>query len=241
MLITIFSILFLFNSYFIEFEKPQKEIKSANLDTCRFWADIESHRNKDAWVIGRIIEYVPPHDSSKLGDEKIWDWEIVTADNYSIPLTAKTKELDVSSFIGKYVIVKAYILYGIIFGSENTANIQGTRIDAEEIYLVDLPDPKTKIRFKLDEFTEDGMRERPKGEFYAISYEFCIPADEKTMQEVLAIDTTAGVLKGSKGRSGCSAKEWLCIGSSRQPGFKKVILRLAELSYIRKISETFWE
>jgi len=98
-----------------------------------------------------------------------------------------------------------------------------------------------KIKFDLSEFTDEGLRERPKGEFSAISYEFCIPADEKILQEVQAIDSTAGVLKGSKGRSGCSDKEWLCIGNSHQAGFKKVITKLAGLSYIRKITETFWE
>lgn len=241
MIIAIFSILLLFAPCSKSIEKPQKETVSADLDTCRVWADIESHWNKDAYVIGKIIEYVPPHDNSKLGDEKIWDWEIIISDNHTIPLTAKNKSLDVNSFIGKNVIVKAYVLYGIIFGRENTANIQGTRIDAEEIYLIEPPEPKSKIRFNLDEFNDDGMRERPKGEFSAISYEFCIPADEEIYKEVLKIDSTAAFYKGSKGRSGCSEKEWLCIGSSRRTGFKQVILKLAELSYIRQISETFWE
>ena len=58
---------------------------------------------------------------------------------------------------------------------------------------------------------------------------------------VKAIDTTAGVMKGSKGRSGCSDKEWLVIGGTRQSNFKNVLRKLAELKFIRKISETFWE
>ena len=221
--------------------QPDESKPGIYLDTCRVWADIETHWNKDAYIAGKIIEYIPPHDSSKLGDEKIWDWEIQTADNYSIPLTAKNKLLNINNYIGKNVIVKAYILYGIIFGSENTANMRGTRVDAEEIYFMDPPGPKMKIKFDLDEFNDDGLRERPEGDFHGISYEFCIPADEEIYKEVLKIDSTAGVMKGSKGRSGCSDKEWLCIGSSRQPGFKQVILKLAELNYIRQINETFWE
>lgn len=106
-----------------------------NLDTCRSYQDLEAHQNQTAFVEGKIIEYVPPRDSSKLGDEKIWDWELVLPDNYKYPLTAKVPSLDVNSFIGKNVIVKAFIKFGIIFGYENTANIQGYRIDAEEIYL----------------------------------------------------------------------------------------------------------
>lgn len=211
------------------------------LDTCRTWSEIESHLNMDAYVTGKVIEYTPPHDGSKLGDDKIWDWELVTADNYSIPLTAKNSASDINSFIGKNVIVKAYILNGIIFGSENTANMQGTRIDAYEINLAEPIDPRSKITLDLDEFTEDGLRERPQGEFSATSYEFCIPATDEAANEVIAIDPMLGIYKTSKGRSGCTDKEWLCISSTRQPNFKSVILKLAALNYVRRISETFWE
>lgn len=211
------------------------------LDTCRLWKDIESHWNMNAYVEGKIIEYLPPHDNSKLGDEKIWQWELVTADNYSIPITAKNSALDISSYIGKNVIVKAYIQYGIIFGRENTANIVGTRIDAEEIYLAEPKEPRSKITFNLDDFNEEGLRERPKGEFSSTNYEFCIPATDEAANEVKSIDPTVDIYKTSKGRSGCSDKEWLCIGGTRQKDFKKVILKLAELNYVRRISETFWE
>ncbi len=217
------------------------QTKPGLLDTCRLWKEIELHQNMVAFVEGKIVEYVPPHDSSKLGDEKIWQWQLVTADNYSIPLTAKNTSLDINRYIGMRVMVEAYILYGIIFGSENTANITGTRIDAEVIYLFETKAPQSKITFKLNEFTEDGMRIGSEGEQSSANYEFCIPATEEAMNEVMSIDPTLGIYKTSKGRSGCSDKEWLCIGSTRQKNFKKVILNLAALSYIRKISETFWE
>jgi len=71
-----------------------------------------------------------------------------------------------------------------------------------------------KITFDLSGFTEDGLRKLPRGEFGAINYEFCIPAEDKSFNEVRAIDTTLVLLKGSKGRSGCTDNEWLCIGSS---------------------------
>lgn len=219
----------------------QTETYPKPLDTCRTWRDIESHFNMDAFVEGKIVEYVPPHDGSKLGDDKIWQWELVTADNYSIPLTSKNKSLDINSYIGMRVMIEAYILNGIIFGSENTANMVGTRIDAETIYLSETKAPNSKITLNLDEFTEDGMRERPKGEFSSTSYEFCIPASDEAANEVMAIDPTAGIYKTSKGRSGCSDKEWLVISSTHKANFKTVILKLAALSYVRKISETFWE
>jgi len=103
------------------------------------------------------------------------------------------------------------------------------------------PNYSDKIKFKLNEFTDDGMRKNSAGEYSSINYEFCIPAEEEAYKEVFKIDSTAAFYKGSKGRSACSDKEWLCIGSSRQPGFKKVIKKLAELPYIRQITETFWE
>jgi len=105
------------------------------MDTCRTYQDLESHQNQDAFTEGKIIEYIPPHDNSKLGDEKIWDWEIVLSDKYKYPLISKNASLDVNNFIGKNVIVKGKVFSGIIFGEENTANISGIRIDAEEIYL----------------------------------------------------------------------------------------------------------
>ncbi|MCI0448572.1 MAG: hypothetical protein L0Y79_02155 [Chlorobi bacterium] len=123
-------ITFIFAFLFITSSACAQEI-----DTCRSYTDLEAHQNQNAFVEGKIIEYVPPRDSSKLGDEKIWDWELVLPDNYKYPLTANAPSLDVNSFIGKTVIVKAFIKYGIIFGYENTANIQGYRIDAEMIYL----------------------------------------------------------------------------------------------------------
>lgn len=209
-------------------------------DTCRTWTDIEAHYNQTAYVEGKVTEYLAPYDGSKLGESKIFDWQIVTTDNYKIPLTAKNSNLDINSYIGKKVIVKAYILNGIIWGEVNTANMTGTRIDAEEISLAPNGEGGAKITLNLNEFNSDGMRERG-GEFSSTNYEFCIPATDEAMAEVMAIDPTAGIYKKSKGRSGCSDKEWLVIGSSRQKNFKNVILKLASLDYVRKISETFWE
>ena len=100
----------------------------------------------------------------------------------------------------------------------------------------------SKINFKLSNFTEDGMMMMPDKESSGyINYEFCIPARDEYFKEVSGIDTTLALYKTSKGRSKCSDKEWLCIGSSHQKNFKDVILALAKLSYIRQISQTFWE
>ncbi len=213
-------------------------------DTCWVYADIEAHPNMDAVIAGRLVEYIPPGDGSKLGDEKIWDYELITQDNYRVPVR-KDKYLNLDQFIGKDVFINGYIKYGIIFGEPNTANMQGYRVDAFEVYLNETGYGNTlidgKIRIDLTKFDDEGYRVHPGGEKSAASYEFCIPANDTALAEVKAIDPTAGEMKGSKGRSGCSDKEWLVISSTRQPGFKETIRKLAELKYIRKITETFWE
>ena len=99
----------------------------------------------------------------------------------------------------------------------------------------------SKINFDLTNFTEHGMMIIQGTDRGYINYEFCIPAGDEYFKEVQRIDSTLGLYKNSKGRSACSDKEWLCIGSSNQKNFKKVMLALAKLSYIRQISQTFWE
>lgn len=211
------------------------------LDTCRSWKEIEGHWNSDEFVEGRIQDYVQPYDGSKLGEDKIWQWELVTPDNYKIPLTALNENLNIGSFKGKRVLVNCFIKYGIIFGYENTANMTGTRFDAYNIIELPETDPLKKITFDLNDFNNEGYRKRIGEEMSTINYEFCIPASDSIFSYVSSIDKSLGVYKTSKGRSGCSDKEWLCIGSSRQAGFKDTIKKLAGLPYIRKISETFWE
>lgn len=98
-----------------------------------------------------------------------------------------------------------------------------------------------KINFDLSKFDNEGYRTAPDGSKSSAHYEFCIPASDSVLAEILSIDPDAGVMKGSKGRSGCSDKEWLVVSPTRKAGFKDIIKKLAALQYIRKISETYWE
>lgn len=213
-------------------------------DTCWVYADVQSFADKDVIIAGRIVEYVPPRDGSKLGDEKIWDYEIITQDNYRVPVR-KDKYLSLEKFIDKDVFIYGYIKYGIIFGEPKTANMQGYRVDIFEVSLNESGYGNTliegKIRIDLTKFNDEGYRVYPDGEKSATSYEFCIPANDSLLAEVKAIDPLAGEMKGSKGRSGCTDEEWLVISSTLKPGFKEIIRKLAELKYIKKITETFWE
>jgi hypothetical protein len=104
-------------------------------DTSRSGDGIRLYHNQITYIEGTVISYEPPLDNSKLGDEKIWTWEIKLPDGSTYPLTEKNEWIGMDKYIGKNVIVKGKVHYGIIFGYENTANLRGTRIDAEEVYL----------------------------------------------------------------------------------------------------------
>jgi len=98
----------------------------------------------------------------------------------------------------------------------------------------------SKITFDLSRLNSDGLQGPPDG-LRALHYEFCIPGDSTLADEVQQIDSTLEVFKGPRGRVQCSEDEFLCLGNTHQPGFRSVLLRLAELRYIRRIEESFFE
>lgn len=97
-----------------------------------------------------------------------------------------------------------------------------------------------KITFDLEQLNENGLAGPPDG-LRALSYEFCIPGDPEHIEEVRSIDPTIQLLPGGRGRVGCTAERILCIGSTHQPDFRGVLLRLAALPYIERIDQTFFE
>lgn len=97
-----------------------------------------------------------------------------------------------------------------------------------------------KITFDLDEPNERGLIGPPDG-LRALNYEFCIPGDPEHTAEVRSIDPTIQLFRGGRGRVGCGADQILCIGSTHQPGFRGVLLKLAALPYIERIDQTFYE
>lgn len=216
-------------------------------DTCRVWGDLERNQNKEIVAAGKLIEYTPPNDGSKLGSEKIWEWELQMQDGNKIPVGKTNSSLNLESFKDKDVFIRAFLKFGIIFGDTNTANMEGYRIDPIDIEIIENGtgyngnENEKKITFDLREFSEDGIRQRVPGEGSSINYEFCIPAEEEKLKEVTAIDPSAKVYKGSKGRIGCKDNQWLMIGESRQSNFKTVIRTIAGLDYVSRIDETFWE
>jgi hypothetical protein len=101
-------------------------------------------------------------------------------------------------------------------------------------------DPWRKIRFDISGLDEYGLYGAAGGK-RALAYEFCIPDTVQNRTEVKRIDPTIKFFTESPGRIGCSKHESLCIGSTHQKGFKRILKRLAELTYVQRIDESFFE
>ncbi len=96
---------------------------------------------------------------------------------------------------------------------------------------------EAKIQFDYSMIDEQGLRH---GEV-AVDYEFCIPADEATLREVMKKAPAVRVMKSSQGRIGCTTQQWLCINTTHQPDWKNQLFAIASLSYVDRIKETFYE
>ena len=96
---------------------------------------------------------------------------------------------------------------------------------------------QAKIKFDYAAIDDSGLR---NGEV-AVDYEFCIPADQDILDQVIKIDQGVRVMKSSKGRIGCTDQQWLCINSTHSPGWKNKLYAIASLSYVERIEETFYE
>ena len=99
---------------------------------------------------------------------------------------------------------------------------------------------RKKIAFDISVLDEEGLLGLPGGK-RKLAYEFCIPNVEEIMTEVRAIDRTVQFFSASPGRIGCADHEMPCIGSTHQQAFAAVLKRLAELPYVNRIEETFFD
>jgi hypothetical protein len=97
-----------------------------------------------------------------------------------------------------------------------------------------------KIDFSLEDLDDNGLIGPPDGKL-AVSYELCIPKDQKLVDEVRSIDPSIAIHADSRGRIGCSSVEVLCLGSTHQRGFREVLEKLCGLSYVRRIERTWFE
>ena len=89
-----------------------------------------------------------------------------------------------------------------------------------------MPEPRLpRIGVDLASVNAEGLR-GPPGGLRAVHYEFCIPADDQVAAEVRAIDATARLLHGSRGRIGCRHGQILVLGHTHQPAYRRVLDRL---------------
>lgn len=97
-----------------------------------------------------------------------------------------------------------------------------------------------KIKFQLDYIRPDGLR-GPANGLVSVSYEFCVPADDRLYREVRRIDPSVKIHPNSSGRIACPKGQSLCIGQTHQPHWRDVLRRLSYLSYISEIRECLFE
>lgn len=96
---------------------------------------------------------------------------------------------------------------------------------------------QAKIKFDYSTIDESGLRNNE----VAVDYEFCIPADQEILEQVMKIDPGVRVMKSSRGRIGCTEQQWLCINSTHSAGWKNKLYAIASLSYVERVVETFYE
>ena len=101
-------------------------------------------------------------------------------------------------------------------------------------------DPWAKVTFDLARLNTDGLQGPPDG-LRTLSYEFCIPDGRQYKEQVSKIDPLVTYMCGSPGRIGCPEDECLCIGDTHRPGWRDSLRGLAELPYIDRIDESFFE
>jgi hypothetical protein len=97
-----------------------------------------------------------------------------------------------------------------------------------------------KITFDISKLDKSGLYGSPDAK-RALAYEFCIPDTVGNRTEVERIDPTVKFFAQSPERIGCKEHENLCIGSTHQKDFRRVLQRLAELTYVQRIDQSFFE
>ena len=98
-------------------------------------------------------------------------------------------------------------------------------------------DDINKIQFNYNKVDNTGLRY----EGVSVDYEFCIPAKKSYGKKVLRIEPKAQILSQSKGRSGCTDSEWLCIISNHDDMWKKKLFAISALPFVERIRQTDYE
>ena len=101
-------------------------------------------------------------------------------------------------------------------------------------------DQTAVIAFDLNRLDAAGLQGPPDG-LRSLDYEFCIPQGQGFRDQVAAIDPSARVQPGSRGRIGCGPDQVLVLGNTHQDDYREVLLGLARLPFVERIVEAFFE
>ena len=93
-----------------------------------------------------------------------------------------------------------------------------------------------KIEFDHQAIDANGMHQG-----VSVDYEFCIPREQKNIDEVKAIEPEVLISQTSQGRIRCSRPEYLCIVSTRDATWKEKLFRIAALDYVKRMIRTYYE
>ena len=96
-----------------------------------------------------------------------------------------------------------------------------------------------KITFDLTNISPEGLIGNHNN-LRSLSYEFCIPKNSQYLFQIKDLDSTIS-FSNSKGRIGCTEKEYLCIGDTHKPNWREILIGIAKLSYVAKINQFFGE
>ena len=96
-----------------------------------------------------------------------------------------------------------------------------------------------KVEIDLSVLDANGLRGPADGKV-SIAYEFVIPNTDQCKAEVRSIDPTVQFMAGSQGRIGAGKHQFLCVGETRE-GYREILHSLAELPYIERIIQCYFE
>lgn len=128
-------------------------------------------------------------------------------------------------------IVQTSIL-GVLIATPYLMSCKPLKQSASQVFS---SDRVMKITFDLSKISANGLV-GSVGSWRSLSYEFCIPADEKQLAEVRALDPSVQVSR-SPGRMGCTKDQYLVIGDTHQARWRDVLMAIAGLDYVQRIDE----
>ncbi len=97
-----------------------------------------------------------------------------------------------------------------------------------------------KITFDISEISPEGLSGESNS-LRAVSYEFCIPANDEYLTEIQGLNPEINYYSQSRGRIGCNSNQYLCIGDTHNPRWKEILISIASLDYVERIERFYGE